>query len=187
MEHELFVVERLAQLIFQGELAGHRFGHFLRVEQVALAARLGLLERGLGVLEQGVGVGAVIRKYRYADLGGDAEHGVVQAERMVQKSIHRFLEKPRHVAILPYFRQYQRQNGPHPIRASRLASPDVARQPLRHLPQERVAGRPAEAVVDVLEPLQIDQEHGKLVPAAGGAAHVLRHPLEKQACGSPAR
>ena len=59
--------------------------------------------------------------------------------------------------------------------------PRVARQPLRHLPQQRVAGRPAEAVVDVLEPLQIDQEQGKLVPAAGGAAHVLRHPLEKQA------
>ena len=51
MEHEFFVVQRLAQLILQAEPAGHRLGHFLRVKQVALAARFGFLERGLGVLE----------------------------------------------------------------------------------------------------------------------------------------
>ena len=50
-KHKLAFVERLAQLVFQGQLAGHRFGHFLRVKQVALAACLGLFERGLGVPE----------------------------------------------------------------------------------------------------------------------------------------
>ena len=59
--------------------------------------------------------------------------------------------------------------------------PHVTRQPLRHLLQERVAGRPTEAVVDVLEPLQIEQVQGKLVPAADSAARILRQPLEKQA------
>ena len=62
MQHEFAVVERLAQLVFQGEIAGHRCSHGLRVKQVTLAARLGLFERGLGVAVQAVGVGAVIRE-----------------------------------------------------------------------------------------------------------------------------
>ena len=39
VEDEFSFVERLAQLIFQIEPANHRFGHFLRVEQVSIAAR----------------------------------------------------------------------------------------------------------------------------------------------------
>jgi hypothetical protein len=41
MQHEFLLVQRLAQLILQGELAGHGFAHALRVEQVSIAARLG--------------------------------------------------------------------------------------------------------------------------------------------------
>jgi hypothetical protein len=54
MEHEFPLLERLVQLIFEGELAGGHFGQLLRVKQVSIAARLGLLERGLGILEQEV-------------------------------------------------------------------------------------------------------------------------------------
>jgi len=54
------------------------------------------------------------------------------------------------------------------------------RQPLANLLQERVAGRSAEAVVDVLEPVQIDEQYGDLVSAAGLAAQVLSDTFEKQ-------
>ena len=42
---------------------------------------------------------------------------------------------------------------------------EALRQPIRHLPQQRVAGGTAEAVVDVLETFQIDQTNGKLASA----------------------
>ena len=99
---------------------------------------------------------------------------------MVQKSRNRFLEQPGHVGFVPQFRQhYGKLVRTHS--RQQVGIPHVARQPLRHLPQEFVAGRPAEAVVDFLEPLQIDQEHGKLVPATDSAALELLEPLEKQA------
>ena len=104
MEHEFFLVEGLAQLILQGELAGHRFSHFLGVKQITIAAPLGFFERCLGVLEQSVGGGTVIREQRHSDLGGDSEYGVIQVERMVQKSFHGFLESPRNFFLVLYFR-----------------------------------------------------------------------------------
>jgi hypothetical protein len=52
LEDEFFLVERLAQLIFQIEPVDRRFGHFLCVKQVSIAAHLGFFEGGLGVREQ---------------------------------------------------------------------------------------------------------------------------------------
>ena len=88
---------------------------------------------------------------------------------MVHKRFHPFLEKPRHVASLLYFRQHRGKMVRTHSR-QQAGVPCDALQPLGHLPQQRVATRLPEAVVDVLEALQIDQGHGKLVPAAGGAA-----------------
>src|ERR1700730_10283608 len=62
VEDDFFLVERLAQLIFQIEPADRRFGHFLCVEQASNAGHLGLFEGGLRVLEQRIGIGTVIRE-----------------------------------------------------------------------------------------------------------------------------
>ena len=59
MQNELTFLERLAQLIFQCQPDSDRFGHFLSVKKITLAAHLGFLERGLGILEQGLSIGAI--------------------------------------------------------------------------------------------------------------------------------
>jgi hypothetical protein len=64
VQHEFLFFQRLPKLVLQRELFGDPLGHLLRVEEVALAARLGLLQGGLGVPEQRVGVGPVVRKDR---------------------------------------------------------------------------------------------------------------------------
>ena len=50
-KHELFFFEGQAQLRFQTEPADHRIGHGGGIEQIAMAPRFGLFERGLGIPE----------------------------------------------------------------------------------------------------------------------------------------
>ena len=54
------------------------------------------------------------------------------------------------------------------------------RQPLGDLSQQRVPGRPAEAVVHKLEAFQVDHDQCQRAPAARCGALVLRHPLQEQ-------
>src|SRR4030088_1432142 len=99
---------------------------------------------------------------------------------MIHQIFNRCLEMPRRVAFILYFGEHDGKM----IRAysrHQVGIPYVSRQPLGHLPQQRVAGGLAEAVVDVLEPFQIDQEQCKLMTVADSAAHVLRNTLEKEA------
>lgn len=65
------------------------------------------------------------------------------------------------------------------------ASPPV-RQPFRHLDEQRIARGLPQAVVDVPEALQVDQEYRQPVAGRRGALHVLRQPLaEQQAIREP--
>ncbi|MEA3221081.1 MAG: hypothetical protein OZX49_02200 [Immundisolibacter sp.] len=99
---------------------------------------------------------------------------------MRQKALNRMLQKPRRVALGLYLRQYHGEMvGTYPRQQVGIAGD--AGHPLRHLFQKRVAGRLAEAVVDVLESLQIEQEHRQHVLSADGAANVLPQALQKQA------
>ena len=169
MEHKFFPIERLVQLIFQGQLAGHRCRHFLRIKKIAIVAGLGFFERGLGVPVQDIGICAVIREQRNTNLGGDTKHRIVDMEWIIDKRCHRFLDKLRNIAALPDFRQ---DHGKM-VRAHARQQIDIsqiARHPIRDLPQQRIASRLAKAVVDVFEAFQIDQEQGKFVFPAVGAA-----------------
>jgi len=58
------------------------------------------------------------------------------------------------------------------------------RQPFGNLPQKRIAARPAETLVDVLEPLQVNNPQSHLALNCGGATNVLGHTLKKQAAVS---
>src|SRR6185437_2110820 len=152
VEYEPLVVESLVQLIFQGEFAGDRLGHFLLVKQIRMHARLGLLERRLRAPEQGIGVGTVVGKHRDAEPDCDPERRSIENERVVEKPPHRLLQETRNIAVNgdlwkndgelvdPYSRQE--------IRPAR-----VARQPLSNLSQQRVSGRPAKTVVDIAKSL----------------------------------
>jgi hypothetical protein len=180
VQHEFIPIERLAQPIFNAERAGRRFVHFLCVEQVAIAAHLGLLDRGFRILEQGVGVGAIVREHDDSHLGCDPVDDVIDAKRMTQERRNFPFQHRQHVAFVGHDRHHHRKL----IRSHARRQTDVAgflRQPLRHLYQQRVPGWPAEAVIEILEALQIEHEHRQLVPGAGGGGDVLRDAVKKQA------
>ena len=79
-------------------------------------------------------------------------------------------------------------NSSPPSRATRSSSRKRAGKPLGHAADELIADRVAERVVDILEMVEIDVEHGR-----GRAAlpHLLDHGLEslaeEDAIGQPAK
>jgi hypothetical protein len=122
-----------------------------------------------------------LRSIPVPDLGAYPKLGVTQLERMLRESFHRLLKKPSHVAILFHIRQHHRK----PVRThsrQQVGIPHIARQPPCHLPQKRVAGRPAEAVIDILEPFQIDQEQDELVLAADSSCACRARAARETGC-----
>src|SRR3712207_8517315 len=69
------------------------------------------------------------------------------------------IRRPPRSTLFPYTTLFRSQAGP---------------QAMRHRMQERIAGAVAEAVVDRLEPVQIEEEHGNGIGAAGGGGEGVR-------------
>src|ERR1700722_9479438 len=105
VQHELFAVECLAQLIFERKSTGHRLGHSLRIKQISIAADLGLFQRDFGVLEQGGGVSAVMRKQRDTNFRGDSKLLVIEVKRMADERVQRPLYLSSDLIFVPDIRQ----------------------------------------------------------------------------------
>jgi hypothetical protein len=149
-------------LILEAELSGHHVSHVPRVEHAAVADLLRPFHRRLGVLQQRRRVGAVVRKQRAPTLMLIGMR-IVQPERMTDESLNSLFEQARDAAFL----DSPGQDDSELVRADpcqEIRGAYIARQPVRHLSQEFVAGLPAEAVVDVPEPVQIDEEQRQPVP-----------------------
>ena len=164
---QLAAVERLAQVVLQ-HLPVRGLGvHRLFVEaMLAAPGRLGGVERQIGVADHRVGAGAA----RVAD--GDADRGadrhLVALDRVgARHLLDQGLGKRFQQAGLDDARQHRLEFVA--AQASDLAV--VAHdglQPIGDLAQQRVADRVAERIVDVLEPVEVDQEQGAaLLPARG--------------------
>ena len=67
-----------------------------------------------------------------------------------------------------------------PLTADRVGAANAGRQPLRDRPQQLIAHRVAERVVDVLESIQVDVQHGDGAAGAVRAHHRLIEPVAQQ-------
>ena len=158
VQHELVAAQRAAQVLHEA-LALLQLAVHLGLEEPHRAAPLGLgaVERRVGALEQGVLRVAVRRREGHADADAD-RHAFAQHQEG--------LGQPRD--DLPA----QGLDGPEPGRPldqhhelvaaearHQRVRPDGRAQPLRHRDQQRVADGMAVAVVDGLEPVEVEGHH----------------------------
>ena len=160
VEGELVAVERVAQLAFDLEPA-HRAGPHLGVEEDAAgaAAFLGPVHRRVGVADQQLGAGRllVVRAGDGdADRGGDEVLDAVDREGLGEGGGDAVGDRDR----LAFVGEAVDQD-PELVAAEAgddVAGPQVGAQPRRHRPQQGVAGVVAEAVVDQLEVVEVEEE-----------------------------
>ena len=68
-------------------------------------------------------------------------------------------------------------NSSPPMRADEIRVPDIRLEDLRGMHEHRVAGRMAERVVDLLEPVEVDMQQRDLAAVAARACRVLLQDL----------
>ncbi len=171
---QLVVFDRLAQVAFQQLAVGQIRVHRRVVDAGAVAAFvLGAVERHVGVAHDVGGAARIAVDHRDADRGADhdvlAVDRVGRADRGDQALGHRH-----HLGVVVADRGNHRElvaaeAGHQVVAAQRV------RQPQRNAADQFVADRMAERVVDVLEMVEIDIEHGGRRRAG---AHLFDHRLQ---------
>ncbi len=144
------------------------------VEACAVAARvLGAVHRGVGVAQQLAGVRAVVRVDRDADARCHEELVAVDDERSAHCAEQLLGHDPERFAVAD-----PGQEDGEVVRAharDRVSFADRAGQASTDSLQELVAHRVAEARVDLLEAVEVDHEHGELLPERASPLHGLVH------------
>ena len=177
---EFAALHGLAQGADQGRAHARRGVHGFGVDHVGLAAAiLGLVHGRVGELEQ------VGRRLRVVGIEADADRrrndhvlAVVQFERLLERGdqlhgdalglagVGQFLE---------HDREFVATDAGHGI-----AIADVVAQAAAGRLEHAVAGGMAHRIVDVLEAIEIEEQHGDLASAAARADHGMAEPLGKQ-------
>ena len=185
VQHELAVLQRLAQLVLQRERRRGALGHRLRVEHEGLAPVLAPPQRGLGVLQQRLGVGAVVRVERDAGLGRGAQLAAVQRERLAEALVRQRL----HPAARLRAPLHRPQQHGELVRADArdLGAAGRAREPPGRLHEQRVARRAAERFVDGAKALEVHQRDGKFPARLRRGAQRLVQVLEEPRAVGKAR
>ncbi|GJE72896.1 hypothetical protein CHKEEEPN_4457 [Methylorubrum podarium] len=160
VEFETVLRERLAQFAFEAEPLAHGLVH-LRLEQADGAAPLGLrlVEGEVGLLEEALDILRDIARGQgdadaHPDLDDDPVEGVGRGDHLDQalgqcRGPGRILDAGEHGELV----------APEP--RHHVVAAHMAPQPLGHRPQQVIADRVAEAVVDRLEPVEVEAEHGE--------------------------
>ena len=149
-----FVLQRHALVGLGGEVAGVAF-------DAVAALGLGAVHRGIGVFDQGGDVVAVLRIQAGADAGADKELVLAGLERWGE-AVEQFIGQVFGIAGLLQAGQQDDEF----VAAQARHGVDVAQLLLEahgDVLEQQVADGVAEAVVDVLEAVQVEEQHGALV------------------------
>ncbi|MCY1276714.1 hypothetical protein D9M70_253820 [compost metagenome] len=181
VQGELVLLDGAAQVAFQLQALQRAGVHFRLVELVVVLAHfLGVVHRRVGVLHQLVQLGAVLRRQRHADAGGDEELAAFQGERPGQagEDLLGDLDRPhQRLFAVALARQQQGELVAAHARHGVVVA-HATGQALGHFLEHAVAGGVAEGVVDRLEAVEVEehQHHPFLVPLGvlqGGVQAVL--------------
>ncbi len=182
VQHDLVVLQRVAQRPEQLETRGGVAFLTRGAACVTELVLLGGVHRGVGVAQEG--------ERNLTGLGGgnsdahlDINPGLVQEERGGER-----LGDPLGGLLATGRRGTREENGElvpaEP--ADGVLGPHAGLQPLGDRHQQQVAVVVAKGVVDVLEAVQIEQEHRRLrLARPGGAQSQLTPNLEQRAVGQP--
>lgn len=160
VERELAALERRPQVGLQALALAVFFGHG-RGEQTGLPApqRLRPIERDVGVPQQVAGRAAVLGRQGDADAAAGTHRLLLDRERFRERT----QEPPGEREGLLRLREVGNEDRELVAAQSRedVARAQLGAQPRRGDAQELVAGGVTERVVDVLETVEIEQEHGE--------------------------
>ena len=185
LQLELAPVDAAAQIPEQRE---PRRGIAVGIGDVPLhpaPAFLGQVHRHVGVLHQQLEAGRVVGVHRDADARLDLERHAFQPDRLG----HRGAQPGGDLAGRADLPDRRQQHGELVAAEPRdhVARPDAVRQPVRHQPQQPVADRVPQRVVDLLEPVQVEQQEadlgGPTWPPGPALRSVCRH--QQLAVGQP--
>ena len=156
---ELSARDRLGEFrLQQPGLAQMNLQARLEMDDAVAAVRLGAVKREIRVAQQGLDVGAVARRARQADADANRDDVAFDVEGLAHARDDALRQS---AAVLSF--AFRRENGEfvaaHPRdkivgsrgRAQARGDPD----------QQRIAGRMAHGVVDGLELVEIDEQHGQ--------------------------
>ena len=126
------------------------------VERPAAAGPLGAVHRDVRALEQHARLVAVLAGERDADAGGERDRHLGQVERLLEAGQQLAGDRARldrRVQVGQADGELVAAETGHRVRAAQGGA-----QPFRDLTQQQVAGVVAERVVDVLEPVEVEQQ-----------------------------
>ena len=124
-------------------------------QRVALGLVLDAIHRDVGVLAQLLEARAMVRIEADADRGGGKDLRALDEERrlqLVDEEVDEFGN-----LVLAQHRRQQQEEFVAGDSGQRVGAPQIARQALRHLDQQRIAGGVAVVVVDVLEVVDVEE------------------------------
>ena len=179
MHRQRALLECAAQSGFEMDAPHRALGDALlvKVESVAPAV-LGLVHRRVGMLHQRLGVPAVLRVQADADAGGNMQRVIADDQHLFQRLDDFFRHVRGGLAIPQIFQQDHElvaaQTGECILFAQQ--HPDAPGHGLQH----GIADGVAETVVDRLEPVQVDEQHGQPACRAVGTAGGMGQPVRQQ-------
>ncbi len=178
-EEDLPLLDRAPQQRLQAQAHGALAAHRGRVELVAVAAaRLGLVHGDVGIADQHVQIGRILREQADADAAGDEQFVARHGERLLEQG-HQLLGHVGGAWTAHVFQQHDEFVAAQA--RQRIAFAQAGGQLPRHLLEEQVAHMVAEGVVDVLEAVQVDEQHRQLLARARAADHrMLQAVVEQQ-------
>ena len=178
VQDELVVVDRAAQVGDQREVLAVVGVGGAVVERVAAVGALGRVHGDVGVLEQRLGVLAVLGVERDPDARLDLDADVLELEALGDRRAH----AGRRVERVLGAADVGEQDGELVAAEAgdRVARPQRRGQALADRAQQQVAVVVAERVVDLLEAVEVDHQHGDGAAFTGGAAGGLVHAVVEE-------
>jgi hypothetical protein len=176
---ELLALQGAAQVALQAH-AVQRLLVEPRLEQAVAAAGgfLGLVERQVGELEQAGDVRAMLGVEAHPHGGAHREAVLLQHEGLaegLQDALHAGIDILRRFHVLQQHDELVAAQAGHGVGVAHHLL-----QPAGHGLQQRIAHRVAQAVVDVLEAVQVHEEHGQVAVAPLGARQGLAAAVHQQ-------
>ncbi|KDB50361.1 hypothetical protein X805_40490 [Sphaerotilus natans subsp. natans DSM 6575] len=179
-ELELAALERTPQPAVELQAALRGLGQRLGVVAVgATAGVLGLVHRRIGVAQQLLDLVAILRVQADADAGLHPDLAAVDLEGALEQLQQLAGD---HGGVFLIAQRLQHQDELVAAQPSeRVLAPGALRQALGHVAQQPVAAAVAQAVVDGLEVVQVDEHHPDAVLLAPRCGQGLIQPVQHHA------
>ena len=174
VHHELVAADGLAQVGLDGYVSLCALGHFIREVVTDITAHfLGVVHGHVGVAQQLIGVVGIVRRHRDADARACVDQVSIEHEWFRQGVDDLLGDGGRLIDVAEVLQQYRKLVTAEA--SDCVGGAQAFGHPVGRADQELVADVVTKCVVDVLETIQIDEQHRH---RAAGASRALDGAIE---------